>query len=124
MRRSNQPLELRRRLPAWLALFALLVQFTASFGHLHALRYVAHGSGMPAFTTGDGSSGGSAPFLPVDTDCPICASAQLLGNSTLPGAVALLAPLVAELAAFTALDELRLTAPDHLLFTSRGPPLV
>lgn len=115
----------RRRLPAWLALFALLVQVTTSFGHIHAqdFRFLLRGSGTPALLAADGAPDRQVPVLPVDKDCAICASAQLIGNSTLPDAVALVVPGIAELAVPVELSELGLTPPPHLLFTPRGPPL-
>jgi hypothetical protein len=116
-----------RRLPHWLALFAVFVQLFASIGHIHPedYRFLLHGHGTLSVKAGDGPSGGeSSPVLPADRDCAICASAHLLGSSTLPDAVAPQAPRLENLALLTAVEELWLTPPPHLLFFTRGPPLL
>jgi hypothetical protein len=115
-----------RQLPHWLALFAVLIQLIASFGHIHPedYRFLVHGHGATIVKAGDGPIGGSGPFLAPDIDCAICASAQILGTGALPVAFA---PSVLHLDTVTSLaavDELWLTPPRHLLFSTRAPPLV
>jgi hypothetical protein len=115
-----------RRSPPWLALFALLLQFVAAFGHLHPedYRFLVAGHGLASVHAGSGPAGPALPALPPDSNCPICASAFLLGNAPMPVAAALPAPRDVELAAAEAGQALWLTRPRHLLFISRGPPLV
>jgi hypothetical protein len=115
----------QQRGAAWLALFGVLVQLVASFGHVHPedYRFFLHGDHALVLTAGNGPTG-NFPALPGDIDCPICASVLLLGSSALPNAVVLPLPQVAETASSFVGDALWLTPPRHLLFTTRGPPLV
>lgn len=115
-----------RRSPPWLALVALLVQFVAAFGHLHPedYRFLERGHSLASLYGGSGPVDPSSPVLPPDVDCPICASVLLLGNAPLPMAAALPLPRSAALVAVAAGEALWLTLPRHLLFTTRGPPLV
>jgi hypothetical protein len=118
---------------ARLALFALAVQFTLTFGHVHldglapstaqAAAFADRGATPVAFSakahrTGDNSQGAS------DFDCPICALIQLASTS---------APSVAPpLPLPTLLGGLALEMPAALGFVSaptfafqpRGPPAV
>jgi len=102
----------------------LLLQFVASFGHLHPedYRFLLQGHGALVLVAGDPTSRGTPPLL-ADIDCPICTATQLLGNSTLPDPVALLPRSMAPIATLIAAEELRLVARDHLLRPTRGPPL-
>lgn len=117
----------RRRLPAWLALFAVLMQLVASIGHVHPEDYLflLRGHGTPVLSAGHAPSGGSSPSLAPDTDCAICASVQILGTAALPNPFAL-PPLREQGAAIVlaTVDELWLTPPPYLLFITRGPPLI
>ena len=115
-----------RRLPPWLALAAMFFQLVASYGHIHPqdFRFLLRGAGTPVLAAGEGPSGGSSPVLPSDIDCPVCASVHLLGASALPDAIALVAPGVANIPSLAAVEPLWLTPPPHLLFVTRGPPLV
>ncbi|MGH7033275.1 MAG: hypothetical protein ACREFL_06060 [Stellaceae bacterium] len=114
-----------RRSPPWLALFALALQFIAAFGHLHPedYRFLAAGH-SPASLTRGGPLVPSEPATPADSDCPICASIALLGNTPLPALVALPAPRAAAIGATRLGKALWLSLPSHFLFTTRGPPLV
>jgi hypothetical protein len=114
-----------RRSPPWLALFALALQFIAAFGHLHPedYRFLAAGH-SPAAVTQGGPSVPSEPATPADSDCPICASIALLGNTPLPALIALPAPHAASISTVRFGEALSLSLPPHFLFTTRGPPLV
>ncbi len=116
---------LQRSAP-WLALFALLVQFVAAFGHMHPedYRFLERGHGLASLRAGSGPVDPSSPVLPPDVDCPICASVFLLGNAPLPAAIPLPAPPGVALAIVAAGKALWLTLPRHLLFITRGPPIV
>ena len=112
------------RLPYWLALFAVLVQLIASFGHLHPEDYnfLLTGHHATVVSTDTGPWHNSSAAIAPDTDCAICASAMLLGSSALPDAFVLPAPSVTASAQPTTGDELRLTPPPHSLFSTRAPP--
>lgn len=116
----------RRCLPGWLALFAIAVQLAVSFGHTHPedYRFLLRGHGAPVLSAGDFQPGQSTPALPADSDCPICASVFMLGNAPMPMALALPVPHGMALAVVAAGEALWLTLPRHLLFVTRGPPLI
>jgi hypothetical protein len=115
-----------RRLACWAAVFALFVQFVASFAHFDPSDYafLLEGRGAPALGGQHDSAPGSSQSLPADGICPICASIQLLGSSALPDGAVLPEPC-AQIAAlvFVAVAELWLTPRRYLLFVSRAPPL-
>jgi hypothetical protein len=115
----------RRRAPQWLALLAMLVQFVASYGHIHPqdFRGLVQGHGAPVVTAPNGSGSGLGDGLAADTDCPICASVSLLGSSALPDGIRLPMPSLHVSTLLIAFDALHLRSPSHLLFETRGPPL-
>jgi len=114
-----------RRAPPWLALLAMLLQFVASYGHIHPeeFRGLLHGHGAPVLMALDGAVGGPGDGLAADIDCPICASILLLGNSALPDGTRLPMPSSHVSSLLIAFDALHLTSPPHFLFETRGPPL-
>lgn len=118
--------KLKRGLPGWLALFAMAVQLVVSFGHLHPedYRFLLRGHGTPTLSAGDFKPGSSLPALPVDDDCPICASVFLLGNAPMPATASLPLPRGTALAAASVGEALWLSPPRHFLFTTRAPPFV
>jgi len=122
--RSVPAMRTLRRSPPWLALFALALQFIAAFGHLHPedYRFLAVGH-SPISVTHGGPSVPSAPAMPADSDCPICASILLLGNAPVPILAAIPAPLATIIAALRFGETLLLALPPHFLFATRGPPL-
>jgi hypothetical protein len=115
-----------RRVPQWLALLALLVQFVASFAHFDPDDYAFFLAGReaPTLDGAHGSTPGSSQSLPANGICPICASIQMLGSTALPDG-ALLPEPCAQVAAlvFVAVAELWLTPRRYLLFVARAPPL-
>lgn len=114
-----------RRAPQWLALLAMLVQFVASYGHIHPqdFRGILHGHGALVVTAPNGTGSGLGDGLAADTDCPICATISMLGSSALPDGVRLPMPSSHVSSLLIAFDALHLTSPPHLLFETRGPPL-
>jgi hypothetical protein len=114
-----------RRWPAWLALFAVLLQFAASVGHLHPEDYsfLLRGHHAAIVTANNHGFPAPWPLLKGDADCAICATARLIGSSSLPPVVTLPLPTHGALATVLRDEALRLVAPDHLLFTTRGPPI-
>ena len=118
--RSNKP----RRAPQWLALLAMLIQFVASYGHFDPqdFNFLKHGHGSLSLVASHSSAGG---FNGVtgDTDCPICASMQILGSSALPEGVRLPLPPLHGSSFIAALVPLNLPAPHYFLPDTRGSPL-
>jgi hypothetical protein len=114
-----------RRAPHWLALLAMLVQFVASYGHIHPQQFrgLLPGHDAPAITTPSGTGSGLGDALAADIDCPVCASISLLGSSALPDGIRLPMPSLHVSSLLIAFDALHLTSPPHLLFETRGPPL-
>ncbi|HEX3971300.1 MAG TPA: hypothetical protein VHX19_08245 [Stellaceae bacterium] len=113
-----------RRAPQWLALLAMMIQFVASYGHIHPedFRPMLQGHGAPAITAPNGTGSGLGDGLAPDTDCPVCASMAMLGSSALPAGIRLPVPSLHATTALVAFDALHLTTPPHLLFDTRGPP--
>jgi hypothetical protein len=114
-----------RRTPHWLALVAMLVQFIASYGHLHPedFDFLVHGHGTPTLSADHGPTRAIGDPMVVDLDCPICAAMQMLGSSQLPEGTHLVPPLSRGTVQSARFDALWLTPPPHLLFETRGPPL-
>jgi hypothetical protein len=119
--RSRRP----RRSPYFLALLAMLIQFAVSFGHFHAQNFQAHQSGYTlAITQAQGASGGAGQGLAGDVDCPICSSIQQLGSTALLDGAPLRLPRLQHAGLVLVGEPLRLTSPPHLLFDTRGPPVI
>jgi hypothetical protein len=110
----------------WLALAAMLVQFVASYGHLHPEDFdaVHHGHGAPVLAEHHGPSRAIGNAADQDIDCQICASMAMLGSSALPEGVHVIPPLLRHVVVAADIKPLWLTPPRHLLFDTRGPPLV
>ena len=122
---SGRSTRSRQRFGLWLALFALLVQFVASFGHIHAEDFqgLAHGTGAPVLSAG-GPAAPSAPanpWLPTHDDCAICIALHM-ASGALPAPPVLVAPAAGVAIVSYGLIELHLVWPAHLLFQTRGPP--
>ena len=119
-----QWLRSRMRLGSWLALFALALQLTLTFGHVHA-------DGLPggsstrigALATGPGPAGDDGPNA-ADDYCALCALTHLAGTLLLPSPAALSLP-----AFFTQLRDrqpalrIALPASPSAPFAARAPPL-
>jgi hypothetical protein len=110
-----------------LALFALAVQMMLSFGHVH-LDKLASPSTPSALTIGSGAvflserTPGHDSDGPLDADCAICASIQLVATSVPSVAPAL--PLPASFGSIRprASAELALAPSRHSLSQARAPP--
>ena len=115
-----------RRAPQFVALLAMLLQFVLSFGHFDAQDFAALQTGHHPVTIANaqGTAGGTGQGLAGDIDCPICSSIQLLGSTALPDGVFLRMPVMRHETAVLVAEPLRLTPPPHLLFDTRGPPVV
>ena len=117
----------RTNLPAaWLALFALAVQFALSFGHVHT-----HGFAQPlpnpacsAVADGTGEVVPTSP-APVDDsdDCLVCLTIYLTGTSPTSVGPTLAVPVEFAWIKLAMAFDLPLTAVPHHFFNARAPPL-
>jgi hypothetical protein len=73
----------------------MLIQFAASYGHLHPqdFDFLVHGHGPLTMSANHGPSRAIGDPMDADLDCPICQSMQLLGSSALPHGIHLVPPL-------------------------------
>jgi hypothetical protein len=103
----------------------MLVQFVASYGHLHPedFDFLVHGHGALTISAGHGPMRAIGDPMDADLDCPICSSMQLLGSTPLPDGVHLVPRLVRDAIQTAVIDEFWLIPPAHLSFETRGPPL-
>ncbi len=111
-----------RRTGARLALFAVAVLLTLSFGHMHADDFfpqtadaATHGPGVPAHP---------APLPPTHDDCAICVTMGMTASSAMPAPVVLPVPLAYEYIAFAPPPPATIAATPRPSFRPRGPPLV
>jgi len=115
-----------RRFGAGLGLFALLLQLTLAFAHIHpedvfgtAAAGVAQAAAGSA--PADPDQDRHAPGAPHD-DCPICAAMHLAGTIVMPGPPALAVPTALTVAVFAAEDFVTTVIPRRLPFQTRAPP--
>jgi|HubBroStandDraft_4_1064222.scaffolds.fasta_scaffold901954_1 hypothetical protein len=112
---------------AWLALFALAVHITLSFGHVHA--------DLPAPVFGAEAAGTQAPASdhpapqpfrsPVAFDfCAICANIGVLSSLVLPTPAALTPPLQSTRVRFALAPSEVPFVPPRSFNQARGPPSV
>jgi hypothetical protein len=114
-----------RRTPQFVALLAMVLQFVLSFGHFDGQDFAAVQSSHHPLTIANAQgASGTGQGLAGDVDCPICSSIQLLGSTALPDGVALRQPVIRHTDTVLDVEPLRLTPPPHLLFDTRGPPVV
>jgi hypothetical protein len=115
-----------RRASGTLALFALALQITLAFGHIH-LRDSAAAPGVSLAqarataadpTTGDHNTGHS-----TDDYCLICASTNLAGIGVPPSQVALVLPVASTDTSYRHFCSTFRKRIDHALFHARAPPL-
>jgi hypothetical protein len=109
----------RCRYAAWVALFALALQFGLSFGHTHALH-----SPQPIASLAALADNGSSPPGNHDDDnyCSICAVLVLLTNAQTASAPVVVPPLVLAAAEQPLLPETILSGLQRVAFRSRAPP--
>jgi hypothetical protein len=112
------------RVGSWLALFALALQFTLSFGHIHAEDF-APAAGIQITLDSDHDAG-----TPADPDhhglghddCPICATAALLATLVIPSPPALDAPATYSSVVPDEAITLQWVGKPSRLFQARAPP--
>ena len=114
-----------RRFGAGLGLFALLLQLTLSFAHIHPEDLLPSAVGIADEVAGSASADRDqdrhAPGAPHD-DCLICAAMHLAGTIVLPNPPALALPTAFTLATFAAEDFVTTVVPRRLPFQTRAPP--
>jgi hypothetical protein len=116
-----------RRIGAWAALFALAVQITLSFGHIHLGKVAS--SPLPAHATqwqlGDRDAPArSGHHSDANDFCAICATIAMVASSVLPEPSAPIPPTAAPHAWSREFAAAVLSRPAHILFQARAPPSV
>jgi hypothetical protein len=113
----------------WLALAAMVLQLVLSFGHMHPEDFFPPaGPGAKILAAADSGAAPQVPAKPAPgdaahDDCAICANMQMAAALLLPDPVLLLPPADFGMAAPRVTIALLLTAPPHLLFQTRAPPI-
>jgi hypothetical protein len=119
------------RFAAWCALFALTLQLTLSFGHVHVAGFGSTKSTLlAAWTTQPSAPSADAPAAPkkhtpkgVAHDlCAICTVMQLAAAAVPSAAPALPLPLVSSQERLGTSVEFVLAASPHVSFSARAPP--
>ncbi|MGB8549829.1 MAG: hypothetical protein WCD82_16760 [Xanthobacteraceae bacterium] len=114
-----------RRFAGTLALFALALQFTLAFGHIH-LRDFAGVPGVAVAqtqTTATDPAGDHKTRHSADDYCLICATTNLAGTLVLPDLVALELPAITIDASYGQFCAAPCGRIDYALFRARAPPL-
>jgi hypothetical protein len=116
-----------RRLGAGLGLFALLLQLSLSFGHIHADDLLPRAlAGVADHVAGKAQAPAKDPDgqPPANhDDCPICAVMHLAGTIVLPGAPSLSLPTQFTPTYFPSSDFAYVSVPRRLPFQTRAPPI-
>jgi len=119
------------RFGAWCALFALAVQFTISFGHVHAPENAASASGLPPSAVSDQGRAAAlpdAPAVPAKPPglafdyCAICAVTNLASSAVPAVAPTLPVAAVFHPVRFWPDADATATAAPYRLFKARDPP--
>ena len=115
-----------RRFGAGLGLFALLLQLSLSFGHIHADDLLPRGlAGVADHLAGKPQPPAKGPDGQTPAshdDCPICAVMHLAGTIVLPGAPSLSLPTQFTPTDFVPADFAYVSVPRRLPFQTRAPP--
>jgi Protein of unknown function (DUF2946) len=115
------------RLGTWCALFALALQFTLAFGHVHRGETAAALSALsghgPAATMPDDPAAPPAPVGLAFDYCAICAVVNLTGNAVPTATPGLPVPVVIRSQRFWPDAHTAASAFPHRLFQARAPPV-
>jgi hypothetical protein len=120
-----QALRRKMRFGGWLALFALGLQLTLSFGHIHAEDFKVQDSAAARTAVAQNQT---APQNAPDGDhdghdvCAICAVMHMAGTSLLPGAPSIALPADIISVVFVAPDLTAVPPPARQSFQARAPP--
>ena len=116
-----------RHFGAGLGLFALLLQLTLSFAHVHPEDVLGTAAAGIAQAAASGAlvddQDRQPPVAPHD-DCPICTAMHLAGTIVVPDPPALAVPTEFIRASFAAKDFVATVIPRRLPFQTRAPPAV
>jgi hypothetical protein len=117
----------RRRWGAGLGLFALLVQFFASFGHVHTDDLIPHRPSLQTHTAISTASAGSSrnvPNEPDDQNCPICMVMHFVATGALPAPPTVIVDTaVLQIVPDVSIDAFALVPARYTLFQTRAPPM-
>jgi hypothetical protein len=113
-----------RKLIGSLGLFALALQMTLAFGHVHLRDFVGIARLAAAQTqvAPSNADGNNNPSQPTDDYCPVCAATNLAGTLVLPGIVALPAPVASIDNTYSGVCGAPCGRIAHALFRARAPP--
>jgi hypothetical protein len=120
-------IRVNRRIGAWAALFALAVQITLSFGHIHLDKIAL--SRLPTHATQLQAAGGNDPSGPrhpagANDFCDICATIAMVASSVPPTPAALPALIATPYSWAREFASAPLAREAHYFFQARAPPVV
>jgi hypothetical protein len=119
------------RLATSFALFALMMHFALTFGHVHFEAFINTADATATLTGRVAPSSAALPTLPAGPSknsklrdyCAICASIQLADSLLSVAAPALTVPSFSGVARPATDFEFAPARPDRIAFDARGPPL-
>jgi hypothetical protein len=116
-----------RRGAAGLGLFALLLQFFMSFGHVHAHDLSPSQPWLQTHTsisTASTDSEKSIPNEPADQNCPICMVMHMVATGALPAPPTVIVETVfSQVLGGVSIDAFNLGPARYSLFQTRAPPM-
>jgi hypothetical protein len=108
----------------FLALAAMLVQFAASYGHMHPEDfYRLLGSNGPTVVAMPSGGDTPRPAGPDEDGCTISQVMHMAGGAALPPPIVLALPSESFAAPAAEISELFLSPPAYFLFRTRAPPI-
>jgi len=124
----------RRAVTAGLGLFALLLQLTFSFGHIHLEGLsAARTAGSPAsgvtaakvaVPAGQQSNRQQLPAVPAEDDCLICLTMHMAASGVQPMPPIMFVPVqYGYVLPPTIVEKFLYRVPRHALFQTRAPPI-
>ena len=114
-----------RRYGARLALFAVAVLLTLSFGHMHPEDFFPQtAEAAPSHEGGKGAPANPSPLPPTHDDCAICVTMGMTASSALPVPIVVAQPIAYEFVVFAPQAFVAFVAAQRPSFRSRGPPPV
>ena len=127
-----QWLRSRRTLTAGLGLFALLLQFALSFGHIHPEAFGRANSGIASALAASAvdknvvaDTQQQIPIPRSDDDCLICLTMHMAGAGMLPTPPAVFTAFdFSDTLPSAVIEQFQFGAPRHVLFQTRAPPTV
>lgn len=112
-----------RRFAGTLALFALALQYTLAFGHIHLRDFAGiPGVAVQAQAVADAPANHHDGNRVADDYCLICATTALAGTLFVPDLAVLAIPVVSTDASYTDVCAAPCGRIDHAFFQARAPP--